>query len=275
MNQYRIKELEKENAELRLKLSEITTRLESRQAIEKSESLATLTGGIAHHFNNILFGISGNIELIKMNCRKQTDMTRYLARILEASKKIANLNARLTAYAGGGKYNPQMIVLSKYIKNALEQHNHHIFTKGAIINTTLQEHHLGIMVDLYQMNLVFSALLSNAADAVEKKGEIFIETGKLEINEIELPCMNNMPGVYSYLRVRDTGAGMDKYTRQRIFEPFFTTKPHGNGLDMPAVYGIVKSHDGWIVVESEKGEGTTVTIAFPGICLEKTNTACD
>ncbi|MFO8083825.1 MAG: ATP-binding protein [Desulfobacterales bacterium] len=56
--------------------------------------------------------------------------------------------------------------------------------------------------------------------------------------------------------------------RRRIFESFFTTKTHGHGLDMSAVYGIVKNHDGWITVESKKEKGTTVTAAFPAIRLD-------
>ena len=71
------------------------------------------------------------------------------------------------------------------------------------------------------------------------------------------------PGSYVSLIIRDDGKGMDLQTKNRIFEPFFTTKFYGRGLGMAAVYGIVKSHDGWISIDSKEGEGTCVTIYFP------------
>jgi signal transduction histidine kinase len=65
------------------------------------------------------------------------------------------------------------------------------------------------------------------------------------------------------LAVADNGKGMDDETRRRVFEPFFTTHFPGRGLGMAAVYGIVKNHDGWIVIDSQVDQGTSVCIYLP------------
>jgi CheY-like chemotaxis protein len=96
-------------------------------------------------------------------------------------------------------------------------------------------------------------------------GGLYIQTENIVIDEFFNRPYHVEPGKYVKIIVTDTGVGMDEATQQRIFDPFFTTKEmgRGTGLGLASAYGIIKNHDGFIDVYSEKGEGTTFNIYFP------------
>lgn len=109
------------------------------------------------------------------------------------------------------------------------------------------------LVECYpqQLNQVFMNILVNAAQAIEKQGEIRISTRKID-GSVEI-------------KISDTGAGIPKENLSKIFDPFFTTKEvgKGTGLGMNVAYNIIQKHNGTIDVESEIGKGTTFTITIP------------
>ena len=116
------------------------------------------------------------------------------------------------------------------------------------------------------MQMVLSAILANSNAAIEDKGLINIAPGNEDVDEDFGKQHHGLkPGPYVCLTIEDDGEGMDEETRSGIFERFFTTKFQGRGLGMAAVYGIIKSHDGAITVDSEPGKGTAVRILFPAI----------
>jgi signal transduction histidine kinase len=122
-----------------------------------------------------------------------------------------------------------------------------------------------VEADRNQLEQVLWNLYVNAADAMPKGGDIYLETGIVgHVDLMNLP-FRVKPGRYVCLRVTDTGSGMTPEIRARVFEPFFTTKEvgKGTGLGLASVYGIVKSHGGYIEVESTCGRGTTFHIYLP------------
>jgi signal transduction histidine kinase len=174
-----------------------------------------------------------------------------------------HLTNQLLAYARGGKYHAKEISLSYFVKDTLPLLIHDI--KSTItIETDLPQDIQNIKADSVQMQMVLSATLSNASEAIEDRGNISISCRDEEIPaETAEKYQGVTPGAYVKLSIVDDGAGMDEATRSRLFEPFYTTKFQGRGLGMAAVYGIVKNHSGWIVVDSEPGKGTSVNIYLP------------
>ena len=229
------------------------------------EAIATLAGGIAHEFNNALIGVSGNIELLQMDLPDDEKMNRYVGRMKDSTHRMANLTDQLLAYARGGKYQPKTISLNDFAECTLTLIMHSI-DPAIRVETDLPRDVSPIEADLTQMQMVLSAVLNNAAEAIEGEGRIRIITRNEKIKEKIVKTDPDLkPGHYVSLTIQDDGKGMDEETRNRVFEPFFTTKFQGRGMGMAAAYGIIKNHGGAISVHSELGKGTTVRIYLPAV----------
>jgi two-component system cell cycle sensor histidine kinase/response regulator CckA len=238
------------------------------QQTQKMESIATLAGGIAHQFNNILSGITGNTELLKNDYSDAENVQKYAQRILDSARRMTRLNDQLLAYARGGKYRPSLISLRELVDDTL-----------AVLKPSLGSHITietdffpqapPVTADVTQIQMVFSAVLNNAAEAIEDAGHIKISVKEAAFDDTYAQNHPGLrPGRYMGITVADDGKGMDEETKGKIFDPFFSTKRQGRGLGMAAVYGIVKNHDGWIGVESELGKGTSVRILLPVLAKE-------
>jgi signal transduction histidine kinase len=233
--------------------------------VQRMESIYTLAGGIAHDFNNALSGITGNIELLKMDLPNMASINRYVEAMSNAAQRMVHLTEHLLAYARGGKYWPTNISLSEFVEETLPMIQHKI-APAICIKTNLAGDIFNVEADMTQMHMALSAVVINAAEAIEGQGQIIISTSNKEIDDgIAKYNPGLKPGRYSCLTVQDNGKGMDAETKRKIFEPFFTKKFQGRGLGMAAVYGIVKNHGGWISVESQLGKGTVVRIYLPAV----------
>jgi len=240
--------------------------------VQKLEAISTLAGGIAHQFNNALFGITGNLELIRMNTTETSVWEKYLTVIANSAERMRQLTAQLLAYARGGKYHVRPQSLNNLMLNALND----AYDKGVDPNIRIETHFTAnlplVEADAIQMQTVFTGVISNAIEAIEVEGDIKVQTAykfidKLLTNEFIGGDTSVKPGKYACLTIEDNGAGMDNAAVARIFEPFFTTKFQGRGLGMAAAYGIVRNHNGFINASSESGKGTCIIIGLPIIEL--------
>ena len=237
-------------------------RIQLQQA-QKMEAIATLAGGIAHQFNNALSPVSVNLDMLEMDYPGDKKIANYTKQMKASAHRMAQLTSQLLAYARGGKYQAKTISINNFVENTLPV-IHHVISPDTSIETDLTAEVLNIKADQTQMQMVLTAILVNASEAIEGKGHIRISTKKEEIDENFIKYHPDLkPGPHVCLTVEDNGKGMDKETRDRIFEPFFTTKFEGRGLGMASAFGIVRNHDGWISVYAEIGKGTVVRIYLP------------
>lgn len=229
----------------------------------KLEAIATLAGGMAHKFNNALAIIMGNVELMRFDKSARGDDERFIEPIISAADQMSQMTDQLLAYAKGGKYKAKPTEISSFIKDAVALFKPTL-PMGINITTALENPSAYAKIDLTQMQMALSAVVSNAVEALPRGGNIHVNCR----HQIIQPSDNLFtgilaPGPYVAITVRDDGVGMEDVTVKRIFEPFFSTKFEGRGLGMAAVYGIIQNHSGHITVASRPRHGTEVTIYLP------------
>ena len=233
------------------------------QQAQKMESIGTLAGGIAHDFNNILMGIQGNATLMLLKI--ESDHPNYV-KIKNIEKFVQNgteLTKQLLGFARGGKYLVKTTDLNDVIQKSSS-----LFArtrKEIQVHTDLHNEIWAADVDSGQIEQALLNLYVNAWQAMPAGGDLHLKTRNVKLDNSIVKPFKVEPGKYVEISVSDTGVGIDKETRKRIFEPFFTTKEmgRGTGLGLASVYGIVKSHGGYIDVSSEKDKGTTFTLYLP------------
>jgi len=187
----------------------------------------------------------------------------HLQGIEDYVKSAADLTKQLLGFARGGKYEVKTTDLNELIKNQNRMFGR---TKKEItIHGKYEKNLLAVEVDQVQIEQVLLNLYVNAWQSMPGGGDLYIQTENVTLDENYTKPFEVKPGKYVKISVTDTGVGMDEATRQRIFDPFFTTKEmgRGTGLGLASVYGIIKNHEGFINVYSEKGEGATFNIYLP------------
>ena len=252
------KKLEKETTE-KIKLEQ-----QLLQA-QKMETIGRLAAGIAHDFNNILSIILGYSDLLLTVIPENDPIRKKIERIREAGDRAAAVTRQLLAFSRKQILEKKRISINHLIKNFVKIWGKMV-GENITIKTYLAEEDCIVEADPAQIEQVLMNLIVNAKDAMPKGGEIIIETKEIEFDQ---QYSDIKPGKYVLIMVSDTGEGIDKDVLSKIFDPFFTTKEQGKGtgLGLATVYGIIKQHNGYIHVYSEKGKGTTFKIYLPA-CSE-------
>ena len=231
---------------------------------QKMQAVGHLAGGIAHEFNNLLTGITGNAELILADGRDKP-WAEQAQSVIEAAQRAVDLTSKLLAFARKGKFRVTCFDLHDLIRelNSLVVLT---FPRNITVIQDLKAQPAVIRGDRNQIYQALMNLALNARDAMPDGGRLSFATtvnflGEDAFRGHHVP----KPGAYFCLTVSDTGCGIDAKILPHIFEPFFTTKPQGQsaGLGLSMVYGTVQNHGGSITVETEAGRGSSFRILLP------------
>ncbi|HEY6079070.1 MAG TPA: PAS domain S-box protein [Polyangiaceae bacterium] len=238
------------------------------QQLERSQrldSLGVLAGGIAHDFNNLLVGVIGNASLL-INMLEAPLAREAAKAIVTAGERAASLTRQMLAYAGHqdlGRREPfDLAALFRELRTLLDA----TLSKKAALSVELEPASI-VLGDRATITQVMMNLLTNASDALlGKPGRIEIRAR--HVHELDARWDDALgasvgPGDWMLIEVEDNGVGMDEATRLRVFEPFFTTKENGHGLGLAACLGIVKSHGGALLLESEPNRGSCFSLVLP------------
>ncbi len=235
-----------------------------RQA-QKMEAVGTLAGGIAHDFNNLLQAIYGYTELLLLDKEETDSGYEELQGILLAAKRGAELTQQLLMFSRKTGSELSQLDLNSELQRTIKLLERTI-PKMIEIEFLPAGDLKPVYADSAQIEQILLNLAVNAKDAMPDGGKLTLSTGNALLDdEFCRTRAGAQPGDYVSLTIADTGRGMDNATLEHIFEPFFTTKglAVGTGLGLAMVYGIVKSHGGYIECTSEPARGTSFKIFLP------------
>jgi len=241
-----------------------------RQA-QKMKAIGTLAGGIAHDFNNILTVIIPCTHLALEDAGANQGVRENLQQVLLAADRAKNLVQQILAFSRQQKQQRHIVEIDPIVKET------HKLLRSAL-PATLQivyeaEPNLPpVLADSTQIHQVLMNLCSNAEHALRgRQGRIEIRLNAVTVDEPFARSHPDLrPGPYVRLSVSDNGSGMTEDVQKRIFDPFFTTKVpgEGTGLGLSVVHGIVKDHEGTILVHSRPGAGSTFEVYLPARIAE-------
>ena len=234
------------------------------QQAQKMETIARLSGGVAHEFNNILAAMMTALELTKLSGSWGED--RELLGVMEAScQRAARLVKQLLASSAQSVTRPQSLDFAATVAKGLEGLRP-LLGEGITLEFKHPPSLSRVWADEALVEDVVVALCRNAQEAMPGGGVLRVELGEEDVGaERGKRHLDGRAGRFVRLVVGDSGCGMNEQTLKRVFEPFFTTKGvvQGAGLSLAMVQGIVRQHRGWVEVESRVGKGSTFRVYLP------------
>lgn len=231
---------------------------------QRLESIGTLAGGVAHDLNNVLTPILMSLTILRMKLDQPRDIE--LLNTLESSaNRGADMVRQILSFARGVE-GRSLTLRPQDVLREIEKLINDTFPKTIKFQARCADNVWRLDGDPTQIHQVLLNLCVNARDAMPDGGELTLRVGN-EMVDAQFASMNPdaRPGPHVVFEVRDTGTGIPAEVRERIFDPFFTTKElgKGTGLGLSTTLGIVRSHKGFIELQTQKGRGTQFRVYLP------------
>ncbi len=231
---------------------------------QRMEAIGTLAGGVAHDLNNILAPTLMAADLIR---HKMTDPhgLQLVDMIEQSMRRGAGIIRQMLLFSrgvGGQRTSVQLRHLVQEIETLIRE----TFPRDITLCLEIDKDLRPVVADATQLHQVLINLCVNARDAMAGGGTLTITVGNVMLGpEAVKPHSQSRPGWHVLLAVTDSGCGIPQGIQDRIFEPFFTTKEvgKGTGLGLSSVLGIVRSHGGFVAVQSAPGCGATFNVYLP------------
>ena len=248
--------------------NDITDRSRLEAALQhsrKMEGIATLTGGIAHDYNNLMSIIIGNLSMAMEEAGPGSLLADFLKEANTASRKVRDLTHELMSLSKGGDPVKEVGSIVELLKSALDAIP---AESGISVNEIIPRELWQVPHDPYKIGAIFRNVVTNAVESMTEGGALTVKAENLTVEDND-----QYPGLplntvnYVHISIQDQGVGILEEHLEKIFDPYFSTKKmgasKGMGLGLATSYAIIKKHGGHIKIDSSPGAGTTVNIYLP------------
>jgi len=246
-----------ENGELLgdvLLFRDLTEVQELKKEVERNQRLAAigrLAAGIAHEIRNPLSSIKGFATYFQERYKEVPEDQKTAEIMVQEVERLNRVIGQLLEFARPMKLNKKQAAIDEVISYSTEMIQKQAQERGIAIHTDLSLKDTALSIDVDRISQVFINLYLNALEAMDQGGTLRIDS------------FPDKESGAATVTVSDTGAGIQRDNLEHIFDPYFTTKQSGTGLGLAIVHRIIEAHKGEVKVDSEPGEGTTVTIVLP------------
>ncbi len=231
---------------------------------QRLESVSILAGGFAHNLNNTLSPVlMASQMLLQQNHDENT--LKYLRTINDHTRRAADLVEEVLVVTRGAEGKFKKIDVKQFVEN-LSRNLHETYPNNIDIEIDVADDVTDIEGDMTQLHQVIANICKNSRDAMPDGGTLRITVENRLLSQDDTKSLfNKEDRNFVVFTISDTGIGIPAENLDKIFDPFFTTKPLGkaNGLGLSMVQPVIKSHGGFVSVNSQPSKGTTFQIHLP------------
>jgi len=235
--------------------NDVTERKRFEERMQRLDRLATagrLASGVAHEIRNPLTGMRMSMQVLKkrLDLYNENKNIEIIERTIKEIDRINQLISDLLGYSKPSAHAPKLVLVTESVNAALALLENDFTSRGIQVETIIEKKDIHFLLDANHFHQILLNIIKNSVDAISDAGTISIYIRAFEKNN------------RGEVEIVDNGVGIALGDIGKIFDPFFTLKNDGTGLGMSVVHELIHRNSGEIRINSELGQGTTVTCNF-------------